>query len=155
MEDTKNQKSREKTEDTAETQNPENSAGKITIRYLQEYLKGKDFDETRPIDYLLKLYEEIGELSEAIHKNVLPALTGQNPASEAVKPAREDDFRGSVEEELWDTMYYLLCIANLYHIDMEKWIAIKERYNNARYNPGAVFAPGQKKEEKEENSKLL
>ena len=36
-------------------------------------------------------------------------------------------------------MYYLLCLANLYDVDMEKWIKIKEDYNNKRYNPGVVF----------------
>ena len=27
----------------------------------------------------------------------------------------------------------------VYDVDMEKWIKIKEDYNNKRYNPGVVF----------------
>lgn len=97
----------------------------ITVSYLQNYLRSKDFNRGREMDYVLKLVEETGELSRAIYK-------GNRAAS-------DDDFRGSVEEELWDVMYYLLCLANLYDVDMEKWIKIKEDYNNKRYNPGVVF----------------
>ena len=88
----------------------------ITIAYLQEYLKKKDHNPGHETDYVLKLFEEVGELSRAIYRDT--------------RAAADDDFRGSVEEELWDVMYYVLCLANLYDIDMEKWIKIKEDYNN-------------------------
>ena len=38
-------------------------------------------------------------------------------------------------------MYYTLCIANELGIDLEKWIKIKEDYNNTRYNPDAKYDP--------------
>ena len=77
------------------------------------------------MDYVLKLFEEVGELSRAIYRDT--------------RAAADDDFRGSVEEELWDVMYYTLCLANLYGIDMEKWIKIKEDYNNKRWESPVKF----------------
>ena len=76
---------------------------------LKGFFRFKYNDET---DYVLKLFEEVGELSRAIYRDT--------------RAAADDDFRGSVEEELWDVMYYVLCLANLYDVDMEKWIKIKK-----------------------------
>ena len=98
-----------------------------TIRYLQEYLKSKDYKGKTPDPYFYKLVEEVGELSRAIFREV--------------PPATEENFKGSIEEELWDIMYYTLCIANEYGIDMDKWIRIKEDFNNKRYNPDAKYDP--------------
>ncbi|MBQ7982894.1 MAG: hypothetical protein IJ302_04950 [Clostridia bacterium] len=97
----------------------------ITIAYLQEYLKKKDHNPGYEKDYVLKLFEEVGELSRAIYKDS--------------RAAADDDFRGSVEEELWDVRYYVLCLANLYGVDMEHWIRIKEDYNNRRWNSPVSF----------------
>lgn len=97
----------------------------ITIAYLQEYLKKKDHNPGHEMDYVLKLFEEVGELSRAIYRDT--------------RAAADDDFRGSVEEELWDVMYYVLCLANLYGVDMEHWIKIKEDYNNRRWNSPVSF----------------
>lgn len=99
-----------------------------TIKYLQEYLKGKDYRGDRPDVYFYKLVEEVGELSRALLLGA-PHATG------------DDNIKGSVEEELWDVMYYTLCIANELDIDLEKWIKIKEDYNNTRYNPDATYDP--------------
>ena len=99
--------------------------GTITISYLQSYLKKKDHNVGHEMDYFLKLIEEAGELSKATAYELVHA-EGEN-------------FKGTVEEELWDVMYYTLCLANLYDVDLEHWIPIKEAYNNARYNPGVVF----------------
>lgn len=101
--------------------------GSITIAYLQKYLRSKDHNVGHEIDYFLKLIEETGELSKAL-------------AYELVH-AEGERFKGTVEEELWDVMYYTVCLANLYEVDLEKWIRIKENYNNARYNPDLVYDP--------------
>ena len=37
-----------------------------TIKYLQEYLKSKDYRGDRPDVYFYKLVEEVGELSRAL-----------------------------------------------------------------------------------------
>lgn len=48
-------------------------------------------------------------------------------------PANETSFKGSIEEELYDVLYYTLAIANLYDIDLESWIPVKERINDEKY----------------------
>lgn len=62
--------------------------GKITIQYLQEYIKAKDHHPERKKDCFLKLSEEVGELAKAMRK--------------APPPATETDLKGTPEEELWD-----------------------------------------------------
>lgn len=101
--------------------------GEITISYLQEYIKSKDYDPELVKDYFLKLTEETGELSRAIRKNLRP----------------NDNFqiKETIEEELWDIIYYVLAIANCYDINLEKIIPIKEKINNQKYNSGISFCP--------------
>lgn len=45
--------------------------GKTSVKYLQEYIKAKDYKPELKKDYFLKLSEEVGELAEAIRKEVL------------------------------------------------------------------------------------
>lgn len=100
---------------------------KITIKYLQEYIKSKDFHPDKTKDYLLKLTEEVGELSRAIRKNLRPANTNQ--------------IKETIEEEIWDVMYYALAIANCYDIDLGAAIQQKEAINNEKYKTGIRFDP--------------
>ena len=93
---------------------------KITISKLQAYIKEHDYNPELKQGYFLKLAEEVGELSRAMRKN-------STPASEA-------GFKGTVEEELYDIIYYVLAIANCYGIDVEKWIYIKEKINDEKYS---------------------
>lgn len=95
--------------------------GRISIAYLQSYIKSKDYQPELVKDYFLKLAEETGELARAMHKDLRP----QTP----------DDIVGTIDEELWDVMYFALAIANCYGIDMESVIPKKEALNNIRY-PG-------------------
>ena len=101
--------------------------GEITIKYLQEYIKEKDYQPELKKDYFLKLSEEVGELSRAIRKNM--------------RPVEEKQVKETVEEELWDVIYYTLAIANCYDIDLEKIIPKKELLNNEKYNTGIEFNP--------------
>lgn len=96
-----------------------------SIQYLQEYIKAKDYKPDLVKDYFLKLSEEVGELSRAIRKESF--YINQN------------DIKGTVDEELWDVIYYALAIANCYDIDMEKVIKLKEEINNAKYNSIVKF----------------
>lgn len=93
--------------------------GKLTIAGMQQYLKEKDFAPDHKMDYFLKLIEETGELAEAIYR-------GRTPAT-------EEQFKGTIEEELFDILYYTLCLANVYDIDLEKWAFVKECLNDAKY----------------------
>lgn len=95
--------------------------GRISVAYLQSYIKSKDCRPELVKDYFLKLAEETGELARAMRKDLRPGPDG--------------DIIGTVDEELWDVMYYALAIANCCGIDMESVISKKEAFNNIRY-PG-------------------
>ena len=99
--------------------------GKTTIKYLQHYIKQKDYHPEFLKDYFLKLSEEVGELSRAMRKG----LKAQN--SESIKE--------TIDEELWDVIYYTIAIANLYDIDLEQVIKTKEEMNRIRYPSSVVF----------------
>ncbi len=99
--------------------------GKTTIKYLQNYIKSKDFKLELIKDYFLKLSEEVGELANAIRKNQLKK--------------EYESIKGTIDEELWDVIYYALALANCYDIDIESVIKEKEDINNAKYNTGIVF----------------
>ncbi len=105
--------------------------GEITIRYMQEYLKHKqgqlDHTEDTKMCYI-KLAEELGELARIM-------LRGERQAT------GPDDLKDTIEEELFDILYYTLCFANAKGIDMETWIPIKEKLNNQRYPSGIEFNP--------------
>jgi len=97
--------------------------GRISIAYLQSYIKSKDYQPELVKDYFLKLAEETGELARAMHKGL--------------RPPSPDEIRGTIDEELWDVVYFALAIANCYGIDMESVIPKKEAFNSIRY-PGPV-----------------
>lgn len=78
--------------------------------------------------YFLKLVEEVGEVSEAIFHGKF-----RQPGQ---------PIKGTLDEELWDVMYFVLCLANLYGIDMEAAIQEKERLNNLRWHDKPPFEIG-------------
>lgn len=92
----------------------------VTVRYLQKYIRAKDYHEDPGREFFLKLTEEVGELGRAIRKD-----------------ARAEDMehiKCTIEEELWDVMYYTLALANLYDVDLEKVIPAKEAINAEKYH---------------------
>ena len=95
--------------------------GRISIAYLQSYIKSKDYCPEQVMAYFLKLAEETGELARAMNKGL--------------RPRTPEEVRGTIDEELWDVIYFALAIANCYGIDMESVIPRKEAFNNIRY-PG-------------------
>ena len=99
--------------------------GKTTIKCLQNYIKEKDFNPELLKDYFLKLAEEVGELSRAMRKGL--------------KASDINQIKGTIDEELWDVIYYSLAIANLYGIDLEQVIKSKESINQSRYPSTVVF----------------
>jgi len=90
----------------------------ITIRELQEYIKSKDYQPGLEHGYFMKLVEEIGELAEIIRKDK--------------RLGEDDDIKGTIEEELYDVLYYVLALANLYDVDLEKSCLLKEGINKKR-----------------------
>lgn len=99
--------------------------GKTTIKYLQNYIKAKDYHPELKKEYFLKLSEEVGELSRAMRKELLS------------KP--NESIKGTIDEEIWDIIYYALAIANCYDIDLEKVMKEKEELNRIKYNSDIVF----------------
>ncbi|MDF2660818.1 MAG: hypothetical protein K0Q94_3609 [Paenibacillus sp.] len=91
----------------------------ITLNQLQAYIKEKDYRPELKHQYMLKLFEEIGELAEAVRKDKLYRETGQ--------------IKGTIDEELYDVLYYVAAIANLYGIDLETSCRLKEQLNHTRY----------------------
>ncbi len=102
--------------------------GKTTVKYLQNYIKQKDFHPELLKDYFLKLSEEVGELSRAIRKNL--------------KADSIDKIQGTIDEELWDVIYYAITIANIYDIDLESVIKAKCRISENKYPSSAIFEEG-------------
>ena len=87
----------------------------LTIRKLQEGIKNIDHKNNSNDKYMLKLMEEVGELAEVIRKNK--------------RMDDEKNIKGTIEEELSDVLYYVVCLANINNIDLEKCIYLKENLN--------------------------
>ena len=100
---------------------------KLTLNYLQKAINkidGVTSGNSKPSDrYFMKLIEEVGELSECIRRN---------------KRMVNDEIKGTIEEELYDVLYYIIRLANVYNIDLEKAIYLKEKINAIRYNRKSI-----------------
>ena len=90
----------------------------ITLKNLQQHIRIKDHKPGMEYGYFLKLIEEIGELAEAIRKG--------NKLGEG------DDIKGTINEELYDVLYYIYALANLYDVDLGKSCLLKEKMNADR-----------------------
>ncbi len=99
--------------------------GKTTVKYLQSYIRQKDYHPELSKDYFLKLSEEVGELSRAMRK-------GQ-------KAPNYQEIKGTIDEELWDVIYYAMAIANLYDIDLEQVIKSKAAISQSKYPSSVAF----------------
>ena len=111
--------------------------GNTTVKYLQHYLRQKDLgflaldslppgpqrevqEEQLKHNLFLKLVEEVGEVSRAIFHGKL-----RGPG---------EPVKGTLDEELWDVLYYTLCLAEA--------IREKERLNNLRFHDEHPFEAG-------------
>ena len=92
----------------------------ITIKYLQQYIKAKDFKPESKEGYFMKLVEEVGELAEAITRNQRYRGDGNKT------------IKGTIEEELYDVLYYVIALANIFDIDLEECCRLKEDINRER-----------------------
>ena len=98
----------------------------LTIRKLQECIKNIDHKNNMNDKYMLKFMEEVGELAEAVRKNK--------------KMQDDQNIKGTIEEELQDVLYYIVCLANVNDIDLQKCIYLKEKINCEKYNRKNMFA---------------
>ncbi len=92
----------------------------ITIRYLQQYIKAKDFKPELKEGYFMKLVEEVGELAEVIRNN------------QRYRSDRNKTIKGTIEEELYDVLYYVIALANVFNVDLEECCRLKEEINKER-----------------------
>lgn len=46
---------------------------------------------------------------------------------------KQGTIKGTIEEELYDVLYYVIGLANVYDIDLEKCFQLKEELNNEKY----------------------
>lgn len=97
----------------------------ITIKELQEKILSIDNTPNATDKYFQKLVEEVGEVSRAIRKNVRLYDT--------------NDIKGTLEEEIYDVLYYAICLANMYNIDLEECARLKEEVNSKKYNRPSIF----------------
>ena len=99
----------------------------ITINYLQKAIKEIDtlpMGNSQKADrYFMKLIEEVGALSEVISKD---------------KRMKNNEIKNTVEEELYDVLYYVMCLANTYNIDLENSITLKENLNAEKYKRKSI-----------------
>ncbi len=97
----------------------------LTIRKLQNCIKSIDHKNKLSDKYMLKLMEEVGELAEVVRKD---------------KRMRDaDSIKGTIEEELSDVLYYIVCLANIYDIDLQECVYLKEKLNCEKYDRKNMF----------------
>jgi len=96
----------------------------LTLKELQNYIKQTDYNPSKREHYFYKLVEEVGELSEVIRKD-------KRLASQA-----NGSIKGTIEEELYDVLYYVAALANVYDIDLEQCFKLKEEINKIKWNKG-------------------
>lgn len=89
------------------------------IGELQAAIRARDYKPQLAHGYFLKLIEEVGELAEAIRK-------------EAKRRNDSLEIKGTIDEELFDVLYYVLALANVYGIDMDEAVVLKEQVNSNR-----------------------
>ena len=99
----------------------------LTLNYLQKAIQKVDgitLGDSKLADkYFMKFIEEVGELSECVRKN---------------KRMVDNNIKDTIEEELYDVLYYIICLANVYDIDLEKSIFLKENINSKKYNRKSI-----------------
>ena len=94
----------------------------ITIEALQRYLADRYGGWGIDQNMFMKLVEEIGEVAEVMNK-----IAGR-------KAKDEEDLKEHLGIELADMIHYILAIAALNDIDMERIILEKDKKASVKYN---------------------
>ncbi|MCF7926926.1 MAG: nucleotide pyrophosphohydrolase [Candidatus Izimaplasma sp.] len=91
----------------------------LTIKALQKHIKEIDHTPEERFQVILKLIEEVGELSVEIRNSIAQGIT--------------EDIKRKIKYELYDIIHYVNHIANIYSIDLEEAIIEKDKINEKRY----------------------
>lgn len=97
----------------------------ISLKELQKRIEKIDHKNNAVDKYFYKLTEEVGELAKVIRKNKRLKDNGQ--------------IKDTIEEELYDVIYYVICLANMYEIDLTECAMIKEKLNSSKYGRSSIF----------------
>ncbi|MEC9484986.1 MAG: MazG nucleotide pyrophosphohydrolase domain-containing protein [Candidatus Izemoplasma sp.] len=92
---------------------------RLTIKALQKHIKMVDHHPEKKLQVVLKLFEEIGELSEEINNEITHGLT--------------NTIKTNLKHELYDVLHFINHIANIYDIDLEEAILEKDAINDQRF----------------------
>jgi len=91
----------------------------FSISEFQEMIKQRDYDPEKCELYFMKLVEEVWELGRAMRKKL--------------KYEQWWSIKNTIDEEIYDIIYYVLAIANLYDVDFDEAMMLKEKINDKRY----------------------
>lgn len=69
--------------------------------------------------------EEVGKLAEVIRKDK--------------RMEKGQTIKDTIEEELQDVLYYVVCLANINDIDLQECIYLKEKLNCEKYKRQNMF----------------
>jgi len=97
----------------------------ITLKELQKAITKIDHKNNAIDKYFYKLTEEVGELAKVIRKDK--------------RLANSETIKDTIEEELYDVLYYVICLANMYEIDLTQCAILKEKLNSEKYNRKSIF----------------
>ncbi len=92
----------------------------LLIRHLQDHIREVDHHPDKKHEVVLKLFEEVGELSVEMRKESENGLSSER--------------KKAIKYELYDVLHYVNHIANIYDIDLEEAIIEKDSINEIRYN---------------------
>lgn len=96
----------------------------LTIKKLQECILKIENKKNSKEKYMLKLVEKVGKLAKAIDEDAR---------------MKNKEINGTIEGELQDILYYVTCLSNLYEMDLEECIYLKEEINCKKYDRENVF----------------
>ena len=94
----------------------------ITINDLQAYLADRYCGWANEQGMFMKLVEEIGEVAEVLNKKA------------GRKSTEENDLQEQLGVELADMIHYIVAIAALNDIDLNKTILEKDKVASVKYN---------------------
>ncbi|MCI9279238.1 MAG: hypothetical protein HFJ02_00365 [Bacilli bacterium] len=97
----------------------------MTLQQLQKAIAKIDHKNNAIDKYFYKLSEEVGELAKVIRKDK------RLKDSESIKD--------TIEEELYDVLYYVVCLANNFDIDLTECARLKEELNSQKYERKSIF----------------
>ncbi|MFR7545331.1 MAG: hypothetical protein ACLUWN_05275 [Clostridia bacterium] len=96
----------------------------LTIKKLQECILKIENKKNSKEKYMLKLVEKVGKLAKAIDEDAR---------------MKNKEINGTIEGELQDILYYVTCLSNLYEMDLEECIYLKEEINCKKNDRENVF----------------